>query len=368
MWGPTGITRLFNAEMGTQISWLLPAALLFTVSLFWIARRAPRTDARRAAVMVWGSWLVVTGLMLSFAQGIIHPYYLVVLAPAIGALFGIGVTWTWSERNLLIARLTLVTALGVTAIWTFALLDRTPTWLPWLRYLVLVAGLGTAIVLTFVATGGHRYGHLARLVVGLAVVVSLAAPAAYAVQTAATVHTGALPTAGPPGASVMSGRGGGFRGGGGGFPGGPGGRSGFAPGGFGGGGFGGPGGGGGRGGLGGLLGASTPNVQLVALLKQDANRYTWVAATVGSNSAAGVQLAAGEPIMAIGGFNGTDPSPTLAQFKQDVAAGKIHYFLTGGTGARSGNSSAIGSWVANTFTQVSVGGMTVYDLTSPAAA
>jgi hypothetical protein len=71
--------------------------------------------------------------------------------------------------------------------------------------------------------------------------------------------------------------------------------------------------------------------------------------------------------MAIGGFNGTDPSPTLAQFEQDVAEGKIHYFLTGGTGGRSGSSTAIASWVANNFTQASVGGVTLYDLTAPAA-
>jgi hypothetical protein len=91
---------------------------------------------------------------------------------------------------------------------------------------------------------------------------------------------------------------------------------------------GGPGGGGG--GMS-LLFGSTSNATLTAALKKDASSFTWVAATVGSNTAAGYQLAAEEPVMAIGGFNGTDPAPTLAQFQQYVKDGKIHYFIGGGT-------------------------------------
>ena len=97
----------------------------------------------------------------------------------------------------------------------------------------------------------------------------------------------------------------------------------------GGGGAGGPGGGSA---LGGLLDAGTPSQALVTLLQQDASSYGWVAAAVGANSAAGVQLAAGEPVLAIGGFNGSDPAPTLAQFQELVAQGRIHYFLAGGSG------------------------------------
>ena len=81
---------------------------------------------------------------------------------------------------------------------------------------------------------------------------------------------------------------------------------------------------------GGLLNASTPGTALVKLLKTNASDYDWVAAAVGANSAAGYQLATDEPVMAIGGFNGTDPAPTLAQFKAYVRAGRIHYFLGGG--------------------------------------
>ena len=76
--------------------------------------------------------------------------------------------------------------------------------------------------------------------------------------------------------------------------------------------------------------AGTPGKQLTALLGADASRYSWVAATTGSNSASGYQLATGDPVMAIGGFNGTDPAPTLAQFEKYVAEGRIHYYIGGG--------------------------------------
>jgi hypothetical protein len=131
--------------------------------------------------------------------------------------------------------------------------------------------------------------------------------------------------------------------------------------------------GGGPGGLGGLLDGGTPDAELVALLRQDAGSYTWVAAAVGSNSAAGAQLATGEPVMAIGGFNGSDPAPTLEQFQQFVAEGRIHYFLGGGRmggGSMGGSDAArqISAWVQQNFTASSVGGATVYDLTDTSAA
>lgn len=148
------------------------------------------------------------------------------------------------------------------------------------------------------------------------------------------------------------------------------------------------GGGGGGGGMGGLLNGATVDAEAKALLTKDADDYTWVAAAVGAQNAASYQLATGEPVMAIGGFNGSDPSPTLAQFKKYVAEGKIHYFVSGGGmggGMRggtageggggmgggpggmgsSGTSSQISSWVTENFTEVTVGSATFYDLTQP---
>jgi hypothetical protein len=102
------------------------------------------------------------------------------------------------------------------------------------------------------------------------------------------------------------------------------------------------------------------------MLKTDASSYRWAAAAVGSNSAAGYQLATSVAVMPIGGFNGSDPSPTLAQFQAYVSAGEIHYFIGGGVGRSNGGSSASGdiaTWVEANFTAQTVDGVTVYDLT-----
>jgi hypothetical protein len=131
---------------------------------------------------------------------------------------------------------------------------------------------------------------------------------------------------------------------------------------------------GGGGGAGGLLDGSTSSAAIDKLLTEDADDYTWVAAAVGSNVASGYQLATGKPVMAIGGFNGSDPSPTLAQFQEYVAAGKIHWFIGsgggmggGGIGPGGGTSSAIASWVAASFTATTVDGITLYDLSGGAS-
>jgi len=121
--------------------------------------------------------------------------------------------------------------------------------------------------------------------------------------------------------------------------------------------------------MGNLLDASTPGAQIQALLKANASSYRWVAAAIGAQNAAGYQLATGDPVMAIGGFNGSDPSPTLAQFQAYVAQHKIHYYVSGGIGGRANGGadegSSIGTWVAAHFKAQTVDNITIYDLTSP---
>ncbi len=380
-WGSTGVLRLLNTEFGGQVAYLLPAALLLLGGGVWLTRRASRTNRLRASLLLWGSWLVVTGLTLSFGAGIIHPYYAVALAPAIGALVGLGGAALWATRGRLGARVVLAGAIAATAWMAVVLLRRSPTLLPGLRpAIVVVAALAVAGVLL---TAQLR-GPLAAPVALAAVLVGLAAPLASAVETAGTPHRGSIPSAGPAVVGGRGGPGGGFgRGlGGGPFgqrgprgltgqPGAPpggllGGAAGAAPGGGlpGAGGFRGFGGGN----AGGLLDGSTPGAALAALLRSGADGYTWTAAAVGSNSAAGYQLASGKPVAALGGFNGTDPYPTLSTFQAMVAAHRVHYFLgSGGFGGGfgGGTASAISSWVAASFTATTVGGVTVYDLSRP---
>ena len=147
--GATGLLRLFHTEFGGQISWLLPAALISLGAMLWVSRRATRTDRMRAAALLWGGWVIVTGLVFSYMSGIIHPYYMVALAPGIGALVGIGATALWKAQlgwagRMVTAAAVLVTAVcGHTYCWT-----GRRTGCPWLRWVILVAGvLGAAAVL-----------------------------------------------------------------------------------------------------------------------------------------------------------------------------------------------------------------------------
>jgi 4-amino-4-deoxy-L-arabinose transferase-like glycosyltransferase len=434
MWGPTGWNRLFLSQMGGQISWLIPGALIGLVAALWLTRRAPRTDRTRAGFLIFGGWLLLTGAVLSFAHGIIHPYYTIALAPAIGALVGMGASTLWQRRQQIFPRLALAVAILATIAWAFVILGWSPTWYPALRWVILGVGIAAALGIALVPRARMV---LAAGIAGFGIASIIAAPAAYSLNTAATPHNGAIPSAGPPiqggsgpggfggpggpggaggfrafarngltlpkgftlpngsklsngihvPASILRRFAGGFGGGaGGGFGGRPGGAGG-GPGGFGGapgaGGFGGrPGagrvGGFGGGNAGGLLNAATPGKQLTALLSVDASRYSWVAATTGSNAASGYQLATDDPVMAIGGFNGTDPAPTLTQFEKYVAEGKIHYYIGGGgigggfgggfgggqglTGAS--DASQISSWVTSHFTAQTVDGVTIYNLTS----
>ncbi len=413
--GHTGITRLLGPQFGGQVAWLLPTALLAAVALLWVSRRASRTDRVRAFALLWGGWLAVSGLTFSYMQGIIHPYYTLALTPAIGALVGVGgralapgalapgalapgalAPHARRQARLRCAgRLFVALTVAVTGWWGFELLARSPSWLPWLRWVIVVAaaGAGAAILATGVRVRAARGGADVRGVaggralgfaaLGLALVTALAGPLAYSIKTIAATHTGGMPTAGPTVAGAFSWLGALGKTGSGGLAsprrGGLAGTGGRAHGldaiGT-----------GGLGALGALLGDTRVNSALLALVTADASKYKWIAATEGSQQAAPIELASGgDPVMAIGGFSGSDPAPTLARFEALVAGHEIHYYVGRGTGGPgdpsdyggstglgvfSGfgggpGSTAIASWVAAHFTAQTIGGTTVYNLTRP---
>ncbi len=144
MWGETGWGRLFSSSYGGQVAWLLPAALTMIVVLLVTSRRGARTDLTRAAVLGWGGWLVVTAAVISFSAGIIHEYYTVALAPAIGALVGIGSVTLWARREHVWARLVLAALIVGTAWWSTVLLARSTGFVSWLGPVVLVGGVVAA--------------------------------------------------------------------------------------------------------------------------------------------------------------------------------------------------------------------------------
>jgi hypothetical protein len=102
-------------------------------------------------------------------------------------------------------------------------------------------------------------------------------------------------------------------------------------------------------------GASSSDAQLTALSK--ATNTRWAAATTGSQSAASLELASGTSVLAVGGFSGGDPSPTLAEFRAYVASGQVRYYVA------SGDAAKIASWVRAHYRSTTVGVTTVYDLT-----
>ena len=387
-WGSSGLLRMFTSESGEMVSFLIPGALVLAgVAFAVIGRRAYANALRKhettgetmalGALTLYGSWLVINGLVFSFMAGIYHDYYTVALAPAIAGTVAVGGTILWAKRSSLVARIGLAVAALATAVWTVALAT-----VPGGVYLALSLGGAVALV---VGAAGILWGKrlvpaLSRTALGLLIAGGLVTPTAYSIQTALTAHTGSIVTAGP----ASSGLGGNSFGPGGmggppgqgapgqggppagtipqgGAPGGTTGtaQQGTAPTGNAGGGMGGP-----------ISGASVSS-DMVMLLSSNASSYTWVAATTGAQNSASYQLATDYPVMAIGGFSGSDPSPTLDQFKALVAQGKIHYYIAAGSmggmgGGMSGGSnvsSEISTWVSASFSAQTVGSVTVYDLT-----
>ncbi|MDT5057211.1 MAG: hypothetical protein QOF66_5577 [Mycobacterium sp.] len=329
--GSAGIGRLFGPSMGVEASWLLPAALIGLVAGLWFTRRTARTAPVRAGLLLWGGWLLVTSAVFSFMSGTVHPYYTVELAPAIAAVVGISVSELWRAKEYLTPRLVLAVMTAATGVWAFILLDRTPDWLPALRWVVLA---GSVVVAAILAVRAGRLGRAVVVPVAAAALLGLTAPTAFAIYNVVHTHTGPGTMSGPSRDSA----GGGGPGGPGASLGGPGGR--------------GPG------------GAEADNAALAQLVVGVDSR--WAAASVGSFTVSGLELKTGASIMAIGGFTGSDNSPTLAQFQSYVADHQVRYFIGGDRGGpsrgKSGPAQEITAWVKQNFTPTDVGGTTVYDL------
>ncbi|MQY19201.1 glycosyltransferase family 39 protein [Nocardia macrotermitis] len=351
--GGTGLTRLLQDSLATEFAWLVPAAVIGLLAGLWLTRRAPRTDLARAGLILWGGWLVGTWLVLSYMSSSFHTYYTIELAPALAALGGIGGTLLWARREHLAARIGLGLMSAATGLWVFHLLDETPTWLPWLRWTLVIAGFVAAALLILGPARSRRFGVVVAVV---AVIAGLAGPAAYAVETVALPHSGGSPYSGPV---RLRGNGSGHS------------------------------------------ATAKSTARLDAMLSDTDNR--WAAAAVGSQQVSTIELRTGASLLAIGGFSGRDDSPTLAQFRQYVEDGDIHYFLMNarpqvhGTGSdtaadesdvhttsahrdsttahpadapeKTSTSTTSGgqitSWVQAHYTPTTVDGVQLYNLTIP---
>lgn len=328
--GTPGWLRLMDPEFRTAIGWFLPAAVILGAAALWATRRRSRRDPARASLVLWAATAAVTGATFSLGQGVIHPYYSLALAPSVSAVAAIGAGVLWARRHDHRARGVLVVALGATLLWSAWILVGAPPW----------AGAGpaaaAAVALGLTALLGARLRR--PTAVAAAVVLCLIGPALYSLATAATPHRVATPNVGAaPSAGSLT----------------PEQRAAARA----------------TRRTGDLLLAPRPGPAVTAGIRSASPRYRWAAATVGGERAAGYQLASGRPVMAIGGFNGTDPAPSLPRFERLVRSGAIRWFLVAGpplwpgrpAGPRT-DARAITAWVEAHFPARRVGPVTFYDL------
>lgn len=326
--GETGVLRIFNESFGPNIAWLIPVALISAGLVIWLLRRAPRHNKERIGVLLCLGWLLMHVAIFSMTSGTIHPYYVVAMAPAVAALVGIGAPYIWQAytRRTKVAWI-LPLSIALTTILSIIMLGYSNYW-PWLMWLVMIAG-GVATILTLLPLSQTK--QLKQIILGLAITAGMAAPIVFSVSTVATAHSGSIPTAGP-GASAMS---------------------------------------------------NTNNESaraestLVSFLLENRHGTTWLAAVNSANESAPIQLSSGQPVMAIGGFNGSDSTLTLSQFKQLVKQGKVRYYVVNSRQGKSsgpsgmsgpGSNSDILTWVKSAGSKVDYGGTqyTVYDLAAAA--
>lgn len=374
--GTPGIPRLFNSELGGQIGWFLPMSIVGLLAGLIARGRAPRTDLARAGFLLWGGWLAVHFLVFSFMSGVIHSYYAVAMAPAVGALTGGGVVAMWRARERfpwagVLLGLAFVGSAGV----ALMLLERTPSFVPGLGVAVLVATALTVPVLALRASARTHKLQLAAASLGL--VALLAGPMAYAVDTMQTAYSGGDPSAGPRSSeSGAFGGPGGFVGSGG-QGAGPTGSfgavmpSGAAPGGA----MpaGGPGGGASFGGAMGGPGDASLSSDVFTYLEANQGTATWLLAVSDSTSAGQIEISTGRSVMSMGGFTGSDNALSLAQLKAYVASGELRFVqvgggMAGGPGGGRGGSSELSSWAQSACTPVSVNGTStsIYDCSAAA--
>jgi 4-amino-4-deoxy-L-arabinose transferase-like glycosyltransferase len=370
--GEVGPLRLFNDQMFGQIAWFIPLAVVCLVVGLYRRRWAHRTDLALAGYLLWGSWFAVTAIVFSYMSGIIHSYYAVALAPAIAALVGAGLVDLWNSRvRIWLGGIALGAVCLGTAWFGSTLLDRTPAFDP---------GLGTvAIVLAALALVALAVASLpaiaervpvkkiALAAAAVGVFATLLAPAAYAIDTTGIAYGGGDPHPGPGTTSDAGGQGG-FDGIAGGLPGGA--PAGGIP-------SGGPSGGAPTGqtatglpGDGGGLGGNTSDSALLQYLVANRGSAEWIVAANSAQEAGSIEIATSLPVMAMGGFTGSDPAPTLAQLKSYITSGKLRFVLASGgqgggfgaPGAGSTDTSDRTSWVTSTCKLVSYGGSaTLYD-------
>lgn len=305
--GTIGPFRLFQSSLGPQISWLLPFAIIGLIgSLAYYHDRKKRwysLSHEQKQLVLWAGWLVPVYGFFSVAS-FFHPYYTIMLAPPIAALFGIGVVSlarlfkdnTRTNWKFYLFPSAILTTAALQAWYVYS-------YYPWLTWLILGIVI-VASLLLFI----FPKNNASKISMVVATITILIAPGWWSLTPTLSAESAMIPTAGPSLLSTSSS---------------------------------GPGGGGG-------MGSSKVNTKLLNYLEKHQGNAKYLFATSDSTTAAPYIIKTGKAVMAMGGFNGTDPAITLSQFKKLVKNGDLKYFYYSG---RSGNTKII-NWIKKHATKV----------------
>ena len=294
--GGQGLLRVFDTELGGQISWLVPLAIVGVIGGARLTRGRPRTDLERCGFLLWGATLLMYFAAYDDARGIFHAYYTVVMAPAVAALAGAGAValWRLGHQSLRWAWVLPASIVG-TVVWADALLARTSGYDPWLGPTVIVTGIAAALVLFLSMTRRPRHRWFAASACVVAGASMLAGPAAYSLTTVGAAP-GIAAIAGPTSGT-------------------------------------------------GRHGTVTVSQGLVDYLERHQGSADYLVAVNGSLTAASFILRTGQPVMAMGGFTGLDPAPTLGDFEHFVVTGRLHYAYIPGGGGGGSTGSSVAAWI-----------------------
>ncbi|MGF9650256.1 glycosyltransferase family 39 protein [Pseudarthrobacter oxydans] len=327
-----GLFRLLNANYNQEASWLLFTAVVAVIVMALLRKKLPKACITGALVVVSGLWLLTAFLLLSFMGNQIHTYYTVALAPPLALVLGLTVETLIINRCSLQARIcgAVIAMIGLLTSWL--ILGGTSEWPVWIPTAFLGVGVLALAALT-VKPPAPAIEAYAACLLGLAL---LAGPIATSIHNVMVGHNGSNPLSGMPSKNKAS--------------------------------------------ISHLM-QSLKNNELpwghdiafgrvpdeaVVNALADSKGCTWAAASYASQTAARLQLDSQRPVMPLGGFAGSDPSPTLGDFKDKVAAGEICYFVEQEAvlevQAADDASAAISRWVEGNFQSEKLGDTTVYRL------
>src|SRR6266496_1225530 len=307
--GNPGLLRLFNEPLGGQIVWLLPMALLGMLALAWQGRPRLRENRKQQSLILWGTWLLTMAIFFNIAT-FFHQYYLSTFAPAICALFGIGVVVMWQDYRSLDKSGSygwrgwlLPLALLLTALEQIHIIISNPTWGMWLIPLIAIPCAIAAVIL-FAARLVPRFRLHARVLasgLGVALLALMLTSAVWSTIPVLADETASLPVAGASGQSTFGAR-----------------------------------------------GMSSIETALISYLQAHKGNAKYLVAVASSNEADSIILETNQPVMALGGFSGSDPILTTSQLAALVKSGTVRYFLlnsSGGGGPGGSSQSTLITWI-----------------------